>query len=69
MELNPVTILKKGNKARLKKLTMKSHQQIVTPLSSLSFFRFMTNLKQSGTFIPDVWSVILTCPLVINLYI
>ena len=42
----PVTKLEKTNKQRQKNLTMTSCQQI---LMSLTFFRFMTNLEQSGS--------------------
>ena len=38
-------------------MMMTSYQQIVT---SLSFFRFMADLEQSESRIPDVWSGKLT---------
>ena len=50
MKLEPVTKLDKRNKTASKNLTMTSCQQIVT---SLSFLRFMANLEQSGSRIPD----------------
>ena len=48
----PVTKLEKTNKQRQKNLTMTSCQQI---LMSLTFFRFMTNLEQSGSRIDKVF--------------
>ena len=48
MKLGPVTKLEKRNKT--KSLKMTSYPQIVT---SLSFFRFMSNLEQSGSRIPE----------------
>ena len=50
IKLGQVTKLDKRNKTTSKKLTMTSCQQVVT---SLSFFRYMASLKQSGTWIPD----------------
>ena len=63
MKLGPVTKLDKRNTATSKKLTMTSCMQIVT---SLSFFRFVTNLKLPGSRIPDAWSVKLTFSLTVN---
>ena len=60
MKFGPVTKLDKQNTATLKKLTMMSFQQFGM---SLSFFYFVTDLEQSRSRIPDVWSVKLTFPL------
>ena len=50
MKLGPVTKRDNRNKEiSKKKLTIASCQQIVT---SLSFFKFMANLEQSGSRIP-----------------
>ena len=57
MILGPITKLGRRNTATSKKLTMVSYQQTVI---SLSFFRFMANLKQSGSWIANIWSVKLT---------
>ena len=54
IKLGPVIKLNKKNTVTLKKLTMMSCQQIVM---SLLFFQFMANLEQSGSRIPDAWSV------------
>ena len=51
MKLGLITKLDKRNKITSKKgLAITPCQQIVTPLS---FFRFMANLEQSGSRIPD----------------
>ena len=50
MKLGPVTKLDKRNRTTSMTLTMTLCQQIVT---SLSFFRFLTNLEQSGGRTPD----------------
>ena len=62
----PVTKLDKSHTTTLKYLTVTSCQQIVT---SLSFFRFMANLEQSGNRIPEVWSVKLTFLLTVIFYL
>ena len=54
MTLGPVTKHDNSNKAMLKSFTMTSYQQIVR---SLPFSQFLANLEQSGSWIPDVWSV------------
>ena len=54
MKHGPVTKLTKRNKRTSKKLTMTSCQKVVT---SLPFFRFMANLKLSGSRIRDAQSV------------
>ena len=67
MKLGPVTAIeKKKNAATTKKLTMASFWQIVT---SLSFARFMANLQSSGSPISDTWSVKLTLPLTVTVYL
>ena len=66
MKLRPVTKFDKRNRATLKNLAVTSCQQIVT---SLSFFRFMTNLKQSGSWIPDAKSIILIFSLSVTFYL
>ena len=53
MKLEPVTKPDKKNKAASKILTMTSCQQNVTPLT---FFQFMVNSKQSGSWISDAYS-------------
>ena len=50
MKLGAVTKLHKRNKTQSEKMTMAPYQNIMT---SLSFFRFMANLEQSGSRIPD----------------
>ena len=50
MKLGPVTKLDKRNRTTSMTLTMTLCQQIVT---SLSFFRFLINLEQSGGRTPD----------------
>ena len=64
MKLGPVTNLDKRNTATSKKLMMTSCQQM-----SLSNFWFMTNLEQSGSWIPDAWFVKLTFSLIITFYL
>ena len=49
MKLGPVTKLDKRNKTTLKNLTLTSCRKTVT---SLSFFRFLANLEQTGGRIP-----------------
>ena len=51
MILGPVTKIEKKTKQRSKTLTMTPCRKIVT---SLPFVQFMTNLEQSGSWIPDV---------------
>ena len=64
MKLGPVTKLDKRNTATPKKLTMTSCRQMM----SLSNFQLMTNLEQSGSCIPDAWSVKLTFSLIVTFY-
>ena len=66
MKLRPVTKFNKRNTAISKNMTMTSFQQIVT---SLSFFRFKTNLEQSRSRIPDAWSVKLIFSLTVTFYL
>ena len=66
MKVGPVTAIEKKNAATTKKLTMTSCWQIVT---SLSFARFMANLQSSGSPISDTWSVKLTFPLTVTVYL
>ena len=66
MKLGPVTKLDKRNKTTSKNVTMKSWWQIVT---SLSFFGFLANLEQSGSWIPDAESVKLTFSLTVTFYV
>ena len=49
---------------RQKKLTMTSCQQ-----TQLSNSQLMTNLEQSGSWIPDTWSVKLTFSLIVTFYL
>ena len=51
IKLKAVPKLDKRNKKTSKTLMMTSYPKIVT---SLSFFRFIVNLEQSGSQIPDV---------------
>ena len=53
MKLGPVTKLDKRNKTTSKNVTLTPCQKIVT---SLSFFRFLVNMKQFGGRIPDTES-------------
>ena len=53
MKLGPATKLDKRNKTTSKKFDHDVCRKIVT---SLSFFRFFTNLEQSGGRIPDTES-------------
>ena len=66
IKLGPVTKLDKRKTATSKTFVITSCQQIVP---SLSFFRFMANLEQSGSRILDVWSVKLTFSLKITFYL
>ena len=59
MKLGPVTKLDKRNTATSKKLAM----------TSLSNSRLMTNLAQSGSWIPNGWSVKLTFSLTVTFYL
>ena len=63
MKLEPVTKLDKRNTAMLKKLTMMPCWQIVT---SLCFFQFMDNLKQTKSCVPKAWSVKLSFLLIVT---
>ena len=62
MKLEPLTKLDKRNKTPNKFGDDTSYTQTVT---SLSFFRFIVNLEQSGSWIPDAWSVKLTFSLMV----
>ena len=57
MKLRSATKLDKKDTVTSNKLTMISCRQFV---ASLSFFRLIANLEQSGSRIPGAWSVILT---------
>ena len=50
MKLGPVTKLDKRNKTTSKKF---GDDDISAKITSLSFFRFMADLEQSGSQIPD----------------
>ena len=65
MKLGQLTKHDKKNTATPKKL-MTSCQQIVT---SLSLFRFMANLEQYGSWIPNAWSVKLAFSLIVTFYL
>ena len=54
MKLGPITKLGKISNVTSKKINDDFIQQIVT---YLSFFEFTANLEQSGSRIPDEWSV------------
>ena len=47
-------------------MTMTSRRQIVTPLS---IFQFMTNLEQSGSRVPEAWSLKLTFSLTVTFWL
>ena len=66
MKLEPVTKPDKGKKAASKNLTMTSCHHILT---SLPIFQFMANLEQLGSWIPDVWSAVLTFLLIATFYL
>ena len=66
MEIGPVINLAKETRQRQKRWKMTSCQQIKT---SLLIFQFMANLKQSGSRIPDAWSVKLTFSLMVIFYL
>ena len=66
MKIGPITKIDKRNTATSKNITMTSSRQILT---SLSFFQFMANLEQSGSQIPDAWSVKLTFSLTVAFYL
>ena len=66
MKLGPVTKFDKKNKTTSKNLTMTLCRPIVT---SLSLFRFMANLEQSGSRIPDAYSVKLSFSLKVTFYL
>ena len=66
MKPGPVTKLDKRNNKTSKNSTMRSCQQTVT---SMSFFQFITNLEQSGSWIPDTWSVKNTFSLTVTFYL
>ena len=38
-------------------------------MASLSFFQFASNLKTSGSWIPDAWSIKLTFTLIVIFYL
>ena len=65
MKYGPVTKLRRRNKTTLKKLTITSYQKTV---ASLPFFQFTANLEQSGSQIPDAYSVKFTFSLIITFY-
>ena len=52
----------KRNMAKLKKMMMTLCQKIMT---SLSFFRFVANLEQSGSRTLETWSIRLTFSLIV----
>ena len=56
MKLRPVTKFDSRNKTTTTttKLMTTSYRQIVSPLS---FFKFMVDLEQSGSWVPDAYSV------------
>ena len=66
MEIGPVINLAKETRQRQKRWKMTPCQQIKT---SLLIFQFMANLKQSGSRIPDAWSVKLTFSLIVIFYL
>ena len=63
MKLGLVNKLAKGNTATSKKLMMKSCRQIA---KSMLFFQLKSNLEQSGSWIPNAWSIILTFLLIVT---
>ena len=66
MTLGSVTEHDKRNTAKSKKLMMMPCQD---HCGTLSFFQFTTNLEQSGSWIPEAWSLKLTDPLIAFIYL
>ena len=66
IKLGPVTKLGKQKTATSKTFAIISCQQTFT---SLSFFRFMANLEQSGSRIPDALPVKFTSSLLVTFYL
>ena len=66
MKLGLVLKLTREIRQRQKNLTMTLCQQIVT---SLLCFQFMAYLEQSGSQIPEAWSVILSVSLTVTFYL
>ena len=66
MKLGPVTKIDKRNKATSKKIVDDVCRKIVT---SLLFFRFIVNLGQSGSRIPDTESIKLRFSLIVTFYL
>ena len=66
MKLGPVTKLDKRNSKKSKKLAMTPCREIVT---SLSFFQFIANLEQFGSWISDVYPVKLRFSLIVTFYL
>ena len=61
MKLGPVTKINKRNKT-----TSTSFQKIVT---SLSFFKFLANLEQSGGWIPDTESAKVMFSIIVTFFL
>ena len=66
MKLGPVPKLDKRSKTTSKSLTITSFQKTVT---SLPFFQFTANLEQSGSRIPDAYSVKLIFSSIVTFYL
>ena len=66
MKLGPVIKIHRTNKTPSKKFDDDAMLEIVT---SLLLFHFMANLEQSGSRIPDAWSVNLMFSLIVTFYL
>ena len=66
MALGSVTEHDKRNMAKSEKLMMMPCQH---HCDTLSFFKFIINLEQSGSWIPEAWSLKLTYPLITFFYL
>ena len=66
MKLGPVTKINKRNKTTSKNLARTSFRKIVT---SLSFFKFLANLEQSGGWIPDAESAKVMFSIIVTFFL
>ena len=66
MKLGPVTEINKRNKTTSKNLARASFRKIVT---SLSFFKFLANLEQSGGWIPDTESAKVMFSIIVTFFL
>ena len=66
MKLGPVTKINKRNKTTSKNFARTSFRKIVT---SLSFFKFLANLEQSGGWIPDTESAKVMFSIIVTFFL